>query len=232
MKAPVYRELLCYNKNSIIILYKPLGKLYKEVAMCLAVPAQLVSINDTIGTIELTGEGLRQLLPEGIELVSGPGCPVCVTDQEYMDKALTYAAQDDVIIATFGDMLKVPGSHSSLSQAQAEGAHIHIIYTPLEILELGRQHPDKKIIFLAIGFETTIAIIGATVKAVAQSGLKNVFFLVSHKLVPPALRALLDSQEGHIDGFILPGHVSVIIGEKPYQFLADDYKIPSCIAGF
>lgn len=197
-------------------------------------PGEQIRLMEVCGThtVSIFREGLRQLLPEGIELVSGPGCPVCVTDQEYMDKALTYAAQDDVIIATFGDMLKVPGSHSSLSQAQAEGAHIHIIYTPLEILELGRQHPDKKIIFLAIGFETTIAIIGATVKAVAQSGLKNVFFLVSHKLVPPALRALLDSQEGHIDGFILPGHVSVIIGEKPYQFLADDYKIPSCIAGF
>jgi len=158
-------------------------------------PGEQIRLMEVCGThtVSIFREGLRQLLPEGIELVSGPGCPVCVTDQEYMDKALTYAAQDDVIIATFGDMLKVPGSHSSLSQAQAEGAHIHIIYTPLEILELGRQHPDKKIIFLAIGFETTIAIIGATVKAVAQSGLKNVFFLVSHKLVPPALRAFTAS---------------------------------------
>ena len=197
-------------------------------------PGQTVRLMEVCGThtVSIFREGLRQLLPEGIELVSGPGCPVCVTDQEYMDKALNYAAQEDVIIATFGDMLKVPGSRSSLAQAQAEGAHIHIIYTPLEIIELGRQNPDKKIVFLAIGFETTIAIIGATVKAVAQSGLENVFFLVSHKLVPPALRALLDSKEGHIDGFILPGHVSVIIGEEPYQFLPDEYKIPSCIAGF
>lgn len=183
-------------------------------------------------TVSIFREGLRQLLPEGIELVSGPGCPVCVTDQVYMDKALNYAGQEDVIIATFGDMLKVPGSRSSLSEAQANGAHIHIIYTPLEILDLGRQYPDKKIIFLAIGFETTIAVIGATVKAVAAAGLHNVFFLVSHKLVPPALRALLNSQEGQIDGFILPGHVSVIIGEAPYQFLPHEYHIPSCIAGF
>ena len=139
---------------------------------------------------------------------------------------------DDVIIATFGDMLKVPGSYSSLSAAQTKGAHIHIIYTPIEIIELGKQNPTKKIIFLAIGFETTIAVIAATVQMVVQSGLTNVFFLVSHKLVPPALRALLDAQAGHIDGFILPGHVSVIIGEKPYQFLADEYHTPSCIAGF
>ena len=197
-------------------------------------PGQVVRLMEVCGThtVAIFREGLRQLLPEGIELVSGPGCPVCVTDQVYMDKALNYAGQDDVIIATFGDMLKVPGSRSNLAEAQANGAHIHIIYTPLEILDLGRKYPNKKIVFLAIGFETTIAVIGATVQAVTASGLKNVFFLVSHKLVPPALRVLLDSQEGQIDGFILPGHVSVIIGEAPYQFLPTEYKIPSCIAGF
>ncbi|MBK7921770.1 MAG: hydrogenase formation protein HypD [Veillonella sp.] len=197
-------------------------------------PGETVRLMEVCGThtVSIFREGLRQLLPEGIELVSGPGCPVCVTDQTYMDKALAYADRDDVIIATFGDMLKVPGSYSSLSEAQTNGAHIHVIHTPLEIIELGKQHPDKHIIFLAIGFETTIAVIGATVKAVAASGLDNVFFLVSHKLVPPALRALLDRQAGHIDGFILPGHVSVIIGEEPYRFLAEEYHIPSCIAGF
>lgn len=197
-------------------------------------PGEQIRLMEVCGThtVSIFREGLRQVLPEGIELVSGPGCPVCVTDQEYMDKALAYASRDDVIIATFGDMLKIPGSRSSLSQAQTEGAHIHVIYTPLEIIDLGRKHPDKKIVFLAIGFETTIAVIGATVKAVAASGLKNVFFLVSHKLVPPALRALLNSQKGQIDGFILPGHVSVIIGEEPYQFLPNEYRIPSCVAGF
>lgn len=183
-------------------------------------------------TVAIFREGLRQVLPKGIELVSGPGCPVCVTDQVYMDKALTYAEMDDVIIATFGDMLKVPGSYSSLTEAQTKGAYIHVIYTPLEVLTLGKQYPHKKIVFLAIGFETTIAVIGATVKAVAEAGLRNVFFLVSHKLVPPALRALLDRQVGQIDGFILPGHVSVIIGEQPYAFLPMEYAIPSCIAGF
>ena len=197
-------------------------------------PGERVRLMEVCGThtVSIFREGLRQLLPSGIELVSGPGCPVCVTDQVYMDKALEYAKRDDVIIATFGDMLKVPGSYSSLSEAQTQGAHIHVIYTPLEVLELSKKHPDKYIVFLAIGFETTIAVIGATVKAVAQAGVKNVLFLVSHKLVPPALRALLDRQAGPIDGFILPGHVSVIIGEKPYQFLPDEYKIPSCIAGF
>lgn len=183
-------------------------------------------------TVAIFREGLRQLLPEGIELVSGPGCPVCVTDQHYIDKALAYAEQEDVILATFGDMLKVPGSKSNLQEAKARGANIHIIYTPLEILELGKKYPHKKIVFLAIGFETTIAIIAATVKAVFDAGLKNVFFLVSHKLVPPALKVLLDQGETRIDGFLLPGHVSVIVGEEPYAFLPRDYHMPCAIAGF
>jgi len=183
-------------------------------------------------TVAIFREGIRQVLPPEIELVSGPGCPVCVTDQIYMDKALAYAKQEDVIIATFGDMLKVPGTEHSLAEAQAAGAHIHVIYSPLEILELGKQNPDKKIIFLAIGFETTIAAIAGTVKAVHLSSVRNIFFLVSHKLVPPALRVLLEQKEGQIDGFILPGHVSVIIGEEPYRYLADAYKIPACITGF
>ncbi|WP_251424230.1 hydrogenase formation protein HypD [Veillonella agrestimuris] len=197
-------------------------------------PGETVRLMEVCGThtVSIFREGLRQLLPEGIELVSGPGCPVCVTDQTYMDKALAYAERDDVIIATFGDMLKVPGSYSSLAEARTQGAHIHVIYTPLEVVTLSKEYPHKKIIFLAIGFETTIATIAATVKTVATMGLKNVFFLVSHKLVPPALRALLDRQAGQIDGFILPGHVSVIIGEKPYAFLPTEYKVPSCIAGF
>ncbi|WP_298705189.1 hydrogenase formation protein HypD [uncultured Veillonella sp.] len=183
-------------------------------------------------TVAIFREGIRQVLPKGIELVSGPGCPVCVTDQVYMDKALAYAAMDNVIIATFGDMLKVPGTHSNLWEAKSKGAQIHIIYSPLEIIELGKAHPDKMIVFLAIGFETTIAVIAAAVKAVAMSGVTNVFFLVSHKLVPPALRALANQEESRLDGFILPGHVSVIIGEEPYQFLPAECKMPSCIAGF
>lgn len=214
------------KKHTADALLKRINALHK--------PGEVVRLMEVCGThtVSIFREGLRQLLPEGIELVSGPGCPVCVTDQIYMDKALAYAERDDIIIATFGDMLKVPGSYSNLSEAQTKGAHIHVIYTPLEVLELSKRHPDKKIVFLAIGFETTIAVIGATVKAVHAAGIKNVFFLVSHKLVPPALRALLDRQEGRIDGFILPGHVSVIIGEEPYRFLPEEYHIPSCIAGF
>lgn len=197
-------------------------------------PEETVRFMEVCGThtVAIFREGIRQMLPKGIELISGPGCPVCVTDQQYMDQALAYAAQDDVVIATFGDMLKVPGTSGNLWQSKEEDAHIEIIYSPMEVLSLSEQYPDKKIIFLGIGFETTIAVIAATIQAVHAKGLKNVFFLISHKLVPPALRALLSNPDHQIDGFLLPGHVSVIIGEQPYQFLADEYHMPSCIAGF
>ena len=153
------------------------NELLQEIK-ALHTPGESVRFMEVCGThtVAIFREGIRQLLPEGIELVSGPGCPVCVTDQVYMDKALAYAAMDDVIVATFGDMLKVPGTHSNLWEAKSAGAHIHIIYSPLEIIELGKANPDKKIVFLAIGFETTIAVIAAAVKALAMSGLKNVSF--------------------------------------------------------
>ena len=197
-------------------------------------PEETVRFMEVCGThtVAIFREGIRQMLPKGIELISGPGCPVCVTDQQYMDQALAYAAREDVVIATFGDMLKIPGTTGNLWQSKENGAHIEIIYSPMEVLGLSERYADKKIIFLGIGFETTIAVIAATIQAVHAKGLKNVFFLISHKLVPPALRALLSNPDHQIDGFLLPGHVSVIIGEQPYQFLADEYHMPSCIAGF
>ncbi len=213
-----------YNKAQVLI--QRIKELHQSEK-----PVRFMEVCGT-HTVSIFREGIRQLLPKGVELVSGPGCPVCITDQHYLDKALAYAQDERVILATFGDMLKVPGSSSNLAEAKAAGANIHIIYTPLEVMELGRLYPDKKIIFLAIGFETTIAVIAATIKAVYESGLKNVFFLVSHKLVPPALKALLDNGKTHIDGFLLPGHVSVIVGEKPYDFLPRDYGMPCAIAGF
>ncbi len=183
-------------------------------------------------TVSIFREGIRELLPPYIELVSGPGCPVCVTDQVYMDKAIAYSLKEDVIVATFADMLKVPGSTSSLQEARSNGGHIEIVYSPLEIIDLAKKNATKKIVFLAIGFETTIAVIAATVKAVYTQGLENVFFLVSHKLVPPALEALIYQKENHLHGFILPGHVSVIIGEEPYQYLPEKHHMPCAIAGF
>ena len=183
-------------------------------------------------TVSIFRAGIRQILPKNIELVSGPGCPVCVTDDEYIDKAIAYAKNPDVIIATFGDMLKVPGSHSSLSEISAAGADIKIIYSPMDCLKIAEENPSKKIIFLAVGFETTAPTAAATILSAKNLGLKNLFFLSAQKLVPPALKMLLNDSAVKVDGFLLPGHVAVVTGSKIFEFLATDYKIPSVVAGF
>lgn len=183
-------------------------------------------------TVAIFRAGLRQLLPENIELVSGPGCPVCVTNDDYIDKAIAYARQKNFIVATFGDMLKVPGSRSSLSAAQAEGAQIKIVYSPLDCLKLAQENPDKRIIFLAVGFETTAPTAAATVLAAKAHDIKNLFMLSAQKLVPPALRFLLSDSAVKVDGFLLPGHVAVVIGAEAFEFLATEFRIPSAIGGF
>jgi len=183
-------------------------------------------------TVAIFRSGIRQLLPANIELVSGPGCPVCVTNDYYIDKAIAYSKRKNFIVATFGDMLKVPGSRSSLAAAQAEGATIKIIYSPLDCIKLAQDNPDKKIIFLAVGFETTAPTAAATVLAAKARGIKNLFMLSAQKLVPPALKFLLNDSAVKVDGFLLPGHVAVVIGADAFNFLAEDFKMPSAIGGF
>ena len=183
-------------------------------------------------TVSIFRAGIRQLLPENIELVSGPGCPVCVTPDTYIDKAVAYAEREDVIITTFGDMLKVPGSSSSLGEAQADGADIRILYSPMDSLQIALENPKKKVIFLAVGFETTAPTAAATVLAAKQHGISNLFMLSAHKLVPPALRMLLEDPEIHVDGFLLPGHVAVVTGTDVFSFLAEEYHIPGIVTGF
>ena len=183
-------------------------------------------------TVSIFRAGIRQMLPENVELVSGPGCPVCVTPDEYMDKAIAYAQREDVIITTFGDMLKVPGTESSLSEAKAAGADIRIVYSPLDSLQVAKENPDKKVIFLAVGFETTAPTAAATVLAAEQAGLQNLYMLSAQKLVPPALRLLIDDPEVLVDGFILPGHVSVVTGTEVFRFLETEYHIPGVVTGF
>lgn len=183
-------------------------------------------------TVAIFRSGIRQLLPENVELVSGPGCPVCVTNDDYIDKAIAYSRRKNFIVATFGDMLKVPGSRSSLAEAQAESAGIRIIYSPLDCIKLAEENPDKRVIFLAVGFETTAPTQAATVLAAQARGLKNLFMLSAQKLVPPALKFLLDDAQVKVDGFLLPGHVAVIIGANAFNFLAEDFKIPSAVGGF
>lgn len=183
-------------------------------------------------TVAIFKAGIRQLLPEEVELVSGPGCPVCVTPNAYLDTAIAYSRQSDVIIATFGDMLRVPGTKTTLLEARAQGGDIRIVYSPLDSLEIARANPAKKVIFLAVGFETTAPTAAATILTARQQNLPNFFVLSAHKLVPPALKALLTTPHVKVDGFLLPGHVSAIIGTEPYKFLGTEYGVPSVVAGF
>lgn len=183
-------------------------------------------------TVAIFKAGIRQLLPENVELVSGPGCPVCVTPNEYLDTAIAYSKNPQVIITTFGDMLKVPGSSTTLAEQKAAGADIRILYSPLESLEIAKENPDKKVVFLAVGFETTAPLAAATILMAEEAGITNFYVLSAHKLVPPALRVLLMSENSRVNGLLLPGHVSSMIGMKPYEFLIDEFNTPSVIAGF
>lgn len=193
-----------------------------------------VSLMEVCGThtVSIFKFGIRKILPENIKLISGPGCPVCVTSQEDIDKMIELSTKEDVIITTFGDMMKVPGTHSSLSQQKSKGSDIRIVYSVLDALEIARENNNKKVVFLAVGFETTAPTIASSILTAEKENLKNYFVLCSHKLIPPALKALVDTENLKIDGFILPGHVSTIIGSSPYEFIADEYKIPAVIAGF
>ena len=183
-------------------------------------------------TVSIFRAGIRQVLPENVELVSGPGCPVCVTPDSYMDKAIAYSHMDDVIITTFGDMLKVPGTRSSLSEAMTQGADIRIVYSPLDSLKVAAENPDKKVIFLGVGFETTAPTAAATILAAKQQGLKNFYVLSAQKLVPPALKMLLADPRVKVDGFILPGHVCVVTGTRDFEFLAKEHHMPGVVTGF
>ncbi|ATW28431.1 hydrogenase formation protein HypD [Candidatus Formimonas warabiya] len=205
--------------------------LIREIDRLVTKPVRLMEVCGT-HTVAIFKAGIRHLLPPQVELVSGPGCPVCVTPHDFLDTAIAYSRRPDVILTTFGDMLRVPGSSSSLSAEKAAGADIRVVYSPLESLDIARAHPEKKVIFLAVGFETTAPTAAATVLTAEKLGLNNFYLLSAHKLVPPALRALLTDQEAKVTGFLLPGHVSAVIGIPPYHFLAEEYQVPAVIAGF
>ena len=179
-------------------------------------------------TVSIFRAGIRNILPENVALVSGPGCPVCVTSDDFIDKAIAYAKIPDVIIATFGDMLKVPGSAENLAEIAAAGADVRVIYSPLDCLKIAAENPARRVIFLAVGFETTAPTAAATILAAKNLGVRNLFFLSAQKLVPPALKMLLADSAVKVDGFLLPGHVAVVIGADAFRFL----KVPAVVAGF
>ena len=176
--------------------------------------------------------GLRSLLPRSISLISGPGCPVCVTPNGYVDAAVDLSRRAGVTIATFGDLVRVPGSASSLERERANGAAVEVVYSPMDAVELARQDPRRSVVFLAVGFETTIPGIGVAVRTAHDEGLGNFTIVSALKTMPAAMRALASGGEARIDGFICPGHVSVITGALAFSFLCRDYHIPCVITGF
>lgn len=194
-------------------------------------PIKLMEVCGT-HTVAIFRHGIRDVIPKDISLLSGPGCPVCVTPIRDVDAAIAISRRDDCILSTFGDMMRVPGSKQSLFHAQAEGAHIRIVYSPMDALKLAMENKDKNVVFFATGFETTSPSIAGTISEAERLGVKNFFIYSAHKVVPPALKALLDSPDLKIDGLILPGHVTTMIGIKPYEFIATDYKIPCVVTGF
>ncbi len=176
--------------------------------------------------------GLHDILPTNIELVHGPGCPVCVLPMGRIDGAIAIAKNDGVILATFGDMMRVPGSESSLIDAQADGSDVRMVYSPLDALKLALQHPDRKVVFFAIGFETTAPSTAVTLLQAKRLGARNFFVFCNHVLVVPAIKALLDSPETQLDGFIGPGHVTTVIGSKAWEFIPSEYSKGIVISGF
>ncbi len=178
--------------------------------------------------------GIKSLLPENIKLLSGPGCPVCVTTCGVIDSILTLSENENIIIATYGDMLRVPGSKkgSSLALKKAEGAGIKTVYSPTDAIRLAKENPEKEVVFLGVGFETTTPGTAAAVLSAKEENIKNFSVLCMLKRVEPALRALIESEDFKVNGFLCPGHVAVITGERGFEFLCSEYKIPSVIAGF
>lgn len=194
----------------------------------------LVRVMEVCGTHTMTiaRSGLKGLLPDKLDLISGPGCPVCVTDQSYIDRAVTLAEREDIIIATYGDMVRVPGTRGSLAEARARGARVQVVYSPQQAIDLAKREPSSHVVFLAIGFETTAPATALGAKSAREADLPNFSLFTAHKLIPPAMRALLAAGDVRLDAFLCPGHVSVIIGYEAYGQIARDFGRPCVVAGF
>lgn len=201
-------------------------------------PIHEISLMEVCGThtVSISKSGIRNLLPKGIRLISGPGCPVCVTSIEDVERIILLAEEGRThgkyIITTFGDMMRVPGSHSSLLREKAKGSDIRIVYSPADALTLARENPDKEVIFFAVGFETTSPTSAATVLQAKRDGIHNFSIISNNKLIPPAMEVLLSDEQILIDGFLCPGHVSAIIGTAPYQKVVNRFQKGCVISGF
>jgi len=205
--------------------------LASEIAACCTRPWVLMEICGG-QTHTIMRYGLDELLPKRLELVHGPGCPVCVAPLETIDKAIALAKRPDVTIVSYGDMLRVPGSDCDLFRAKAHGADVRVAYSPVQAVKLASRMPDRQVVFLAIGFETTAPANAMAVWIAKERGLRNFSMLVSHVLVPPAIRALLASDQNRVQGFIAPGHVCTVMGCEEYEALVRDFAVPVVVGGF
>ncbi|OGU16486.1 MAG: hydrogenase formation protein HypD, partial [Geobacteraceae bacterium GWC2_53_11] len=203
----------------------------RRMAEHLPAPVNFMEVCGT-HTMSIYQYGIRSLLPDKVRLVSGPGCPVCVTPIGYVDKALACAAAPGTIVATFGDMLRVPGSRSSLMEQRAGGADIRIVYSPLDAVALAKNNPERRVVFLGVGFETTAPTIAVSILEAARLGLANYCVLASHKTMPVPMDILTGDPELNLKGYLCPAHVSTVIGGKAYQPLAEKYRIPCVVTGF
>lgn len=209
---------------------KKTGELLKEIHRISKGDVSLMEVCGT-HTVSIFKNGIHDLLPQNISLVSGPGCPVCVTPIEDIDKIIKIS-REDAIVCLFGDMMKVPGSFSDLKKERINGADIRVVYSTNDALNIARENRSKRVVFFGIGFETTSPTIASAVVSAEKSGVDNFSVLSSHKLLPPALKALINREGFQINGFICPGHVSSMIGMRPYEKVAEEYHVPCVVAGF
>jgi hydrogenase expression/formation protein HypD len=216
----IVKELSVILDSKIALVREKLGR-----------PPVLMEVCGT-HTMAFSKTGIRSIVREKIDLKSGPGCPVCVTDQTDIDVMIELAKCPGVVLTTFGDMMRVPGSYSNLLEERAKGADVRVVYSPLDALKIAGEFPDHEVVFLGIGFETTVPIVAMIIQEAVKQNLKNFSVFSVHKAAAPVMSVLIKDQTLNIDGFILPGHVSVVIGERGFGFMAEETDIPAVIAGF
>lgn len=211
------------------------GELVQELARRIRRYADVeATIMEVCGTHTMSAArfGLSSLLPDTIRLISGPGCPVCVTDQRDIDAFLAIGQVPNVILASFGDMLRVPGSYSSLERLRAEGVDVRVVYSPVDAVDIARGQPEREVVFFGVGFETTMPATAAAIRVAYEDGIENFFVYCCHKTMPRALRALLSMGQVNISGLLLPGHVTTIIGSRAYNFIPREFGVACAVAGF
>ena len=212
-------------------LLKEINKLVSEIDICKDRPIYIMEVCGG-HTHSIFRYGIEGMLPKEIELIHGPGCPVCVLPMGRVDDCVALAEMPDTIFTTFGDAMRVPGSRKSLLQAKADGADVRMVYSPLDALQLAKENPDKEVVFFGLGFETTMPSTAFTVLQARKDGVKNFSLFCNHITIIPTVKAILDSPDMQIDGFLGPGHVSMVIGVRPYDFISGHYNRPLVVAGF